>query len=364
MKYKNLFYFSHINKIGGVETFYWYLVQKYKDRDIVIVYKTGDENQIQRLRKYVRVIQFNGQELECEKAFFNYTTDIVDHVHADEYYQLIHGDYTKFNITPYIPPKIDHFLGVSQLVCDTWEEVTGKKAEVAYNPLVIPKPRKVLNLISTTRLTREKGKDRMILLSQMLDRAEIPYLWTIYTDDTELIQNPNIIYRKPRLDITDFIANADYLVQLSDTEGYGFAVVEALCVGTPVIVTDCPVFKEIGIENGRNGFVLPFDLSDVPLEDIYKGLPPFTYKPKQDKWGEILAKGENQYEKDLKTMVQICVTHEYYDLQLGRKCFAGDVIEVSLVRAEYIINAGYATMKGEKHGDSGQIPSAKGGGTD
>lgn len=349
-KYKNVFYFTNINSIGGVETFYWYLVQKYHDRDIVIVYKTGDENQIQRLRKYVRVLQFKGQEIYCEKAFFNYTIDIIDHVHADEYYQLVHGDYTKFNVTPYIPPQIDHFLGVSKLVCDTWEQVTGAKADVAYNPIVIRKPRKVLNLMSATRLTREKGKDRMIQLADALDRADIPFVWTIYTDDLQAIPNPSIIYRKPKLDIIDYIASSDYLVQLSDTEGYGFSVVEALCVGTPVIVTDCPVFKEIGIKNGKNAWVLPFDMSNIPLDDIYKGLPPFEYKPKEDKWGEILAKGANTYEKDMKTMVEIVVTNDYFDLQLNRKCFAGDVITVSKVRAEYIINAGYAQWKGKQDG--------------
>lgn len=350
VKYKNVFYFTNINSIGGVETFYWYLVQKYHDRDIVIVYKTGDENQIQRLRKYVRVLQFKGQEINCEKAFFNYTIDIIDHVHADEYYQLVHGDYTKFNVTPYIPPQMNHFLGVSKLVCDTWGQVTGAKAEVAYNPIVIRKPRKVLNLISATRLTREKGKDRMIQLADALDRADIPFVWTIYTDDLQVISNPSIIYRKPKLDIIDYIADADYLVQLSDTEGYGFSVVEALCVGTPVIVTDCPVFKEIGIKNGKNAFVLPFDMSDIPIDEIYKGLPPFEYKPKEDRWGEILAKGANSYEKDMKTVVEIVVTNDYFDLQLNKKVFKGDVITVSKVRAEYIIDAGYAQWKGKQDG--------------
>ena len=349
-KYKNVFYFTNINSIGGVETFYWYLAQKYHDRDIVIIYKTGDENQIQRLRKFVRVLQFTGQDIYCEKAFFNYTIDIIDHVHADEYYQLIHGDYTKFNITPYIPPKIDHFLGVSQLVCDTWEQVTGQHAEVAYNPIVIRKPRKVLKLISATRLTREKGKDRMIQFADMLDKAQIPFVWTVFTDDPQVIPNPSVIFRKPKLDIIDYIADADYLVQLSDTEGYGFSVVEALTVGTPVIVTDCPVFKELGLVHGKNSFILPFDMSDVPITDIYKGLPKFDYKPIEDRWGEILAKGENSYEKDLKTIVEIVVTKEYIDMQLNRKCFAGDVIKVSKVRAEYIISAGYAKWKGKQDG--------------
>ena len=58
--------------------------------------------------------------------------------------------------------KITRYLGVSELVCDTFEEMTGNKTELAYNPIEIKKPKKVLNLISATRLTAEKGRGRMI----------------------------------------------------------------------------------------------------------------------------------------------------------------------------------------------------------
>ena len=347
MKYKNVFYFTSINSIGGVESFYWYLAQKYKDRDIVIIYKQGDDQQIQRLRKFVRVIKFNNQRIKCEKAFFNYTIDIIDYIEADEYIQLVHGDYTKFKITPYIHPKINKFLGVSQLVCDKWEEVTRQKAEVAYNPIVIRKPEKVLHLISATRLTREKGANRILQLANALDESGVRYDWTIYTDSMTPLPNPNIYYRTPRLDIIDYIADADYLVQLSDTEGYCFSVVEALCVGTPVIVTNCPVFKEIGVIDGKNAFILDFEMSNIPVQKIIKGLPKFKYEPIEDNWDKILAQGESTYQNDLKKQVQIKVTKQYYDLQLDKLLNVGDVVTVNKVRADYIIESGFARMGGE-----------------
>lgn len=341
MKFKNVFYFTSINIIGGVESFYWYLAQKYKDWDIAIIYRTGDEKQVARLRKYVRVIKFNEQRIKCERAFFNYTLDIIDFVDADEYYQLIHGDYKGLCVTPRSHPKITKYLGVSQHVCDIFKELTGHDIEVAYNPISVDKPKKVLNLISATRLTREKGKERMIEFANILDREEIPYIWTIYTDDVNAIINDNIIYRKPRLDIADYIANSDYLVQLSDNEGYCFSVVEALTLGTPVIVSDCPVFKELGI-NSKNGFVLDFDMKNVPVKEIYNGLPKFKYTPKQDRWSELLAPGESQYQKDFKINVKIkCVT-DYFDLELNRQIKKGEQLEVNKIRAEIIIDAGFA----------------------
>ena len=49
-----------------------------------------------------------------------------------------------------------------------------------------------------------------------MDREKIPYIWTIFTNDKEVINHPNVCYMSPRLDISDYIADADYLVQLSD----------------------------------------------------------------------------------------------------------------------------------------------------
>ena len=342
MKIKNVFYFAQLNSIGGVETFFYYLARKYQDKDIAIIYREGSDEQLNRLRKYVRVIPFKGQKIEAERAFFNYTTDILPYVEADEYYQIVHGDYTKFKVKPNTNGKFKGYIGVSQLVCDTFHELTGLTAECAYNPIVIDKPNKILHLISATRLTREKGASRIVQLANELDRCGVRYEWTIFTDSKTPLPNPNIALREPRLDIIDFVADADYLVQLSDTEGYCFSVVEALALGVPVIVTDCPVFTEIGVKNGKNGFILDFDMQNIPVQEIVKGLPKFKYEPLPDKWGELLAEGESQYQKDLKVTEKIKIIKPYYDLILNRKCEVGDEIEVTKARADYIIDNGYA----------------------
>jgi len=55
-------------------------------------------------------------------------------------------------------------------------------------------------------------------LGNILNDNNIPYNWFVYTNDIDAINNPNIVYKKPCLNIIDHIANADYLVQLSDNE--------------------------------------------------------------------------------------------------------------------------------------------------
>ena len=341
MHYKNIFYFSYLNKIGGIETFFYYLSKKYKDWDITIFYQAGDINQIKRLKQYVRVNKYKGEHIKCDKAFFCFNLDIIDNVEAKEYIQIAHGDYKSMGLKPNIHPKITKYVGVSNQVCNTYKEVTGYETETVYNPIELDKPKKVLNLISATRLTKEKGKDRIIKLAKIFDDAQIPYLWTIFTDDINAIDNPNIIYMKPRLDIINYIANADYLVQLSDNEGFCYSVVEALCVGTPVIVTECPVFKELGVTN-NNGFILDFDLSNIPINDIYNGLPEFKYSPKEDNWYNILEKGNSTYKEELemKYLVEALDIYEkdnITDNELERIPKAGERFEVSKERLDVLL---------------------------
>ena len=256
----NVFYFNSLNAIGGCETYIYYLVKKYKNTDITVLYRTANQKQLDRLEKIVKCVRYKGQKIECKKAFFTtYNMDIIDNVEADEYIGVIHTDYSLKDEKPVIHPKINKYIGVSKAACKSFTEITGIRTELCYNPVAIDKPKRILNLVSATRLTKEKGKDRMKKFAKLLEKNNIPFIWIVFTNDNKKIRNPNIIYKKPSLEVIDYIANADYLVQLSDKEGYGYTPIEALMVGTPVIVTDCPAFKEIGVKNDENGFIDIFE---------------------------------------------------------------------------------------------------------
>lgn len=230
--YSNIIYFDNINLIGGTESFMYYLGRKYNDLDITIYCKFGDEKQIARLRKYVRVLIYQkGVKLQCKKAFINYYIDpcVMDTIEADEYIQIIHTNYKKQEMTFKANPKVTKYIGVSKDVAESFKDYTGLDCEVCYNPIVLDKPKRLLRLISATRLTKEKGKNRMIQFAEMLDKAKIPYLWTVFTNNAYENDNPNMIYLEPKLDITNYIADSDYLVQLSDDgEGFGYAPAESL----------------------------------------------------------------------------------------------------------------------------------------
>lgn len=356
IKTTNLYYFYAISEMGGIETFFYQLVKKYKDIDLTIVYRVANDKQLARLKEYARCIRYEeGMTFKCTRAFFNFNTDIIDNVEADDYCLVIHGDYETMVKQGQIfaapgHKKITKYIAVSERACKGYTALTGKKVELCYNPFVYEKPRKVLNLISATRLTREKGRGRMVQLAQALDKANIPYLWTIFTNDTNAIDSPNVIYMKPRLDIRDYIANADYLVQLSDNEGYCYSVVEALSAGVPVIVTPCPVFKELGLEDGKNCYFLPFDIEYPPVHKIYNEIPKFTYTPPKDRWNELLIPSKSTWLEERDTIYTVSATSAYEqnkisDAQLHRIPKKGEQWDVDYDRMMFLTGNNHKKLK-------------------
>lgn len=345
--YNNVFYKEVLYEIGGIETFFWSIAEKYGDRDILFVYKNADKNQLERLENAARVMEFKeGMKIRCKKAFFCWNANIIDSVEAEEYIMMIHGDYKALGLQAQVPryEKITKYIGVSKICCDTFTEITGLPCELVYNPMILQKPKKVLKLISATRLTAEKGKDRMEKLAQALDAAGIPFLWLVFTDSGERIKNRNMVFMKPRLDLTNYIAEADYLVQLSSTEGLPYSVSEALAVGTPVIVTDYASVGETGVVDGVNGWILPMDMSEIPLDKIMKKLPRFRFKPNKDPWDELLVPGEGTYREELKNMKSIRAVTNYRDMKLEKDITAGTVYRVQESRAEEIVSRGFAVL--------------------
>ena len=342
----NLFYFKQLNSIGGIETFFYNLVRKYgKDYDITILYRFGDKAQIKRLSEYVRVRKYkDGEIIRCKRAFCAFNTDILDFIEADEYYQMLHGDYRALGVLPMKHDKLQHYVACSEVVRDAYADVTGKVAEVSYNPFIRPTPKKALRLISATRLTPDKGWNRMLKLAKALDDAGISYIWDIYSDTFKPVDNPNIVLHAPRLDVLNYVAASDYFVQLSDSEGYCYSVVEALSIGIPVIVTDFPVAHEIGVVNGKNGWILPMDMENLPIADICKGLKKFKYEPPADRWNELLLPVPPDYEEQMNQIVKVRCKRIYIDLEFDRTMEPGEEWICTRRRAEILLDIGVVDL--------------------
>lgn len=317
---KNVIYFPSFNIIGGVETFCREMALKFgKDYDITIVYKNGDSQQMKHIAEVARIIRFkDGDKIKCDVFIFGWGWDILESVEAEKYIQTFHADYINRKLNPSPSPKITHRFGVAENTTKGIREHFdwAKDIQTMYNPYTPRKPRKVLKLISPTRLTPEKGYERMKVLCKALDDAGIPFLWLVFTDQPKPSPHPNMVVLPCRVEgVLDYIADADYLVQLSDTEGYSYSIVEALSVGTPVIATDFAVAREQGIEDGKTGWILPMDMSRIPLDEIYKGVPKFKWKPPESHYETVLSPGKSSWEEDKKQLVKLKSKMRFLDLK-------------------------------------------------
>lgn len=335
--YNTILFYGNVCRIGGVETFFYEMARKYGDRDITLLYKTGDPEQLRRVSQYIRVKRWDGKPVSCRQAIFGYSFEPkdLDLIQAEEYIQVIHADFLV--LQDRIKPKLDRrfrYIAVSENNAVTYEKVCGIRPEVCYNPITVDKPQKVLHLISATRLSQEKGFDRMQKLASALDAAGVRYVWTIYTDSRLRLNSPNVIYAGTRLDVRDYVADADYLVQLSDTEGYPYSLLEALSLGTPVIVTDLPSNPDSQVVDGVNAIVLPFDMSEIPVDRIAKGLKRFKYTPRKDGWDDILLPSVSSWAEDRDSSVTVEALQRYRDIELDCIFQKGETHECSRERGE------------------------------
>lgn len=346
---KNVIYIDHFQEIGGVESVIYEISKKYKDKDITILYSSGNLEQVKRIRKYCRVKKWDKKEIiKCDLLIVNYAIDILDYAEAKKIIQLEHAMYITNKIKPHVDPRINEYYAVSNIVAKEFEELTGIKCKIARNPIEIieEEKKKVLWLISATRLSWEKGKENMEKLGNRFNRLGIPFIWLVYTNDRNAIDNPNIIYRKPTLDIRPIIHSfkgKGYGVQLSKCEGDCIFTKECRALGVPVLVTPVEAFKEQGIEDGVNGYILPFnidDLSDEKLIEIYENIPEIEYDKFNDIYEEILIDSKSTYEEEKNMKVKIRCTSNFYDVEAKLQRVVGQWQDLSKNRGdcEWIVN--------------------------
>ena len=326
IEHDNIFYIRDYSEIGGVETFVWELVKKYHDKDIAVVYKTAHKNQLKRIKKYCKAYKHTNQKIKCKVAIINYDVSIIDFINKDaEIYQVVHGDYENpvYKWKPPTHERIKEYIGVTKYVRDSFKRITGlKNVTYGYNPLTVETEKKLI-LLSATRLSAIKGKNRMIKLANELDLRGINYIWYVFTNDVEEIKSPNVVYMKPRLDVGYWLQQADYVVQLSDTEACSYTINEALYRNIPVIVTPLPYLQEIGVEDGKNAYIMEFDCSNVgEIANKILNIPKFKFKQLEDNYGEILADGKSHYKEDLEVKVRVEAIRSYFDMEDNEQKYA------------------------------------------
>ena len=257
---------------------------------------------------------------------------MINDIEAEEYIFVSHAIYQELGYKPPIDhPKLNRFIGVSQYSCDKLEEYARKlgrndiKAELCYNPLTLEPKEKVIHLVSATRLDdKTKGGERTLKLIEALDRycqrTGKHYLWTIFTNLTGIsIKSKNVILMQPRVDVRPFIAEADYIIQLSnDMETYCYTINEALGYGVPIVTTPLTVLNEFDLTDDIR-ITLDWDCSnidEVARQIFEKPKKEFNYNLPKDSWEDFLIKDKSKYkeERTMKYKVKALKTYKEKDV--------------------------------------------------
>ena len=267
---KNVFYLgTYINgRFNGYVSWLLNLGKCFgKDYKMTILYDKIIDVTKNRMERYFEVIERKEDcNYICDRLFVTYSTYFYPKNihHLEENYLFIHGNMCDFhNTRKYKCDNYTKYIAVSK--------TCAKKAKGFYptdnieyilNPLKIL-PEEVyphLKLVSAQRYDPVKRYDRIHKISQILDELRIPYTWNVFMDKKPYKNEVygGVVYRRSVINPLPYIKDADYYVQLSDTEAFCYSVAEALYLNTKVVVTPLECYKELNIDESQ-GIIIPFE---------------------------------------------------------------------------------------------------------
>lgn len=296
----SLLLFQHgIGIIGGIEKFIEEFVdQFYNKYDMILVYDECDTIKLSKLSKKIRCIKNTGQHFICDKYIsISQYGNIADNVISKDnfYADMIHADIKAMDWGYNKHRKTNVHIAVSEVAKKSFEEISKEKAIVIYNLLKVKEPRKVLHLVSCTRLgtiaNKEKGYDMMEKIANKMNELDIPFIWNIFTDFPQKAIR-GVAYHQTTQEADTYIADSDYYISTSKTESWGYSTAQAFELGIPVISTDYEVIHEQGLQEGINGYIINENNLEEVIKKMYNSsIRGFKYEKKDNpkQWQELLG---------------------------------------------------------------------------
>ncbi len=302
-------YHKYIPKVGGIESAVYNLGKKLDKEGYKVTIVFDGVESSESLYKYAEVgdvVKLTADtKINTNICLIASNHDIPLQITANKFFQWVHSDYDKYKLDLKNKGKVQ-YVAVSKHCKKVIERREDIKAEVIYNLLdddFGTDKRRVLRLVSNTRVSPEKGFGRMYEFASMLKERGIRFVWVIYGDNSYIVKEYNdwINTFRPieevqfvgfKRNIEIGLTNCDYLVQLSNFEGCPYSVLEAQKLGIPCIVTKWGGVEEL-ITDGENGYILPMDmkLNDKVIDNIINNIPifePREYSSIQD-WIKLIG---------------------------------------------------------------------------
>ncbi len=246
------------------------------DYDIVLLYDEIWEPTLNDLKKYFKCIK--------REYYINYIMDRLLVTYSSYYYPknlfcidksycFIHGnlrDFKENSTCPFGEDVYHEYIAVSKVAKEkSTEYFPFAEVQAVLNPFQLDKNlvKPHLKLVSAQRYDEVKGLDRIQKLAAVFDELEIPYTWNVFTDYAENTNTKGLIYRERIPNVLPYVADSDYFVLLSRSEALPYSMIEALSVQTKCIGTPLEAFQEIGLVDGENGYIIPFEAFEEDHHD-------------------------------------------------------------------------------------------------
>jgi glycosyltransferase involved in cell wall biosynthesis len=303
-----IIYPNYLPKVGGIETAVYQLSKLLTKRGykVTIAFLGAESNAA--LFHYAEVADVirleTNTKIEGDVCLIASNHLRPRQIEAKKWIQWIHSDYEKYNNLQLVRnPEVTQYVAVSEHCAKIAQKMFNIKPKVIYNLLdeeFGSNKEKPLRLVTNSRISPEKGFSRMLQFAKQLKAEGVRFEWRIYGDNSHRPQEyedvkrqfkdiEEVLFVGYKSDVTMGLLQADYLVQLSDFEGCPYAVLEALQMEVPCIVTDYLGVREI-IKDGINGHVIPLDMKNIDIKKIVKKIPKFKYEPLSsiEDWEKLL----------------------------------------------------------------------------
>ena len=362
---KIIFYQSHLCQFGGVETMAYNFCYQLRDYfDITVLYCSGDYERIKRMSEIVRLERYDSDKIyKCDIFIRNSVWGVIPkNIEAKRMIEMRHANY-KYLYDRGVLFQQYRDMGIKEIVA--CGEYVAKMSNLVLHdhPTVIKnillprqKTNKILHLVSITRIDPYKGFDRMIRLADMLREAGIKFDWKIFTNSTICDTDYEEIHiYKARYDVFDYLADADYTVLLSDSEGLPYTVQESLQYQVPCIVTDVGGCTEL-IKDGINGYVVPLNMNfdvkkllKIPKCEEYDNHALEDWLKFLNSKG-IKIKNNYKFKREEYDMVKVKAIKRFKDVEADVMREIGDEWECDELRAKYLEeNNGVEIIKPKKN---------------
>ncbi len=171
------------------------------------------------------------------------------------------------------PAKV---VGVSKSEADAYRRI-GIRANHVNNGKFFPEspdkalPGDIFTIVTTGRAMRQKNPALFNLIaSAFTDNEHVQFIWIGEGNERELLTSPNIKVTGwvDRSEVEKNLRAADLYISTALWEGLSYAVLEAMSMRLPLLLTNCPGNNDL-VENGINGFLYDYPAQAIDFINQY-----------------------------------------------------------------------------------------------